>query len=105
MTEQTIRDILLIIASAALGILGKIFLTPKEFAEKGKAQSETIQIQGKTLADAFDEIRELRKEMDDLREQLKKYQRALERAIKHIRKIAPDEQIPDFLMDTGDIKK
>ena len=103
--EQLLRDLLVIVAGAALGILGKIFLTPKENAEMGKAQSETIQIQGRTLADAFDEINELRKEMDDLREQLKKYQRALERAIKHIRKIAPDEQIPDFLMDTGDVKK
>jgi hypothetical protein len=103
--EQLLRDLLVIIAGAALGILGKIFLTPKEHAEKGKAQSETIEIQGRTLADAFDEIRELRKEMDDMREQLKKYQRALERAIKHIRTLAPNDPIPDFLKDTGDFKK
>lgn len=66
--EQFIRDIILMLGSAALGALGKTLLTPKERAEKTKAQSETIEIQGRTLSDAFKEIDKFHEEMQSLRE-------------------------------------
>jgi len=62
--EQWLRDLLLILASALLGIFARNKLTPKE-------QAETIAVQGKTLSDAFDEIRELREEVKAVRDENK----------------------------------
>ncbi len=103
--SDLLRDFLVLLAGGAVTWFLKGRLTPKE-------QAETIQVQGKTLADAFDEIRELRKELHEnrkliaeLQETVGRYQRGIERAKKHARRLAPDQEPPDFLQDTGELNK
>jgi hypothetical protein len=59
--RQTLKDILLVVIGSAAGFLTQHYRRPQAVNdEHGRYQTETIESQGKTLADAFDQIHELR---------------------------------------------
>jgi hypothetical protein len=73
-------------------------------ASAGSINADTIIKLSKRIDEL--EARDITKEIriEDLERQVRRYARALDRAIRHIRQIDPGGELPDFLMDTGELK-
>ena len=108
-------DIISIVALASTFILGILQWrsSVREVRSKEHTNGATaLSINAETLAKLSRRIDELEardtekeKRINDLEEQVKKWRRAYNRAINHIRYLAPNADIPDFLLDTGELNK
>lgn len=106
MQDSSVTIIIAIIT--LIGVLGAPYISRR----LSGSRQDVIQSQGKSLADAFDEIRELRTELrsaedkiDELKSDVRKFRNAYAKAIRYIYDKNPDEPIPDFLKDSDRMPK
>lgn len=105
---QYIREVvMLVVGSIATWLITNIRPKQVKEDEHDKSQNQTIEIQGRTLAGAWDMIEKLQKhsisqdaKIKELDDALVKYTRALNRAYRFIGEHVRGVQVPDFLLDT-----
>lgn len=76
----------------------------------GRAQGRSVKVDienkyREMLAREIDERRKLMEEVEAIKEDNRKLRHAFTRAIAFIRVHLPDQEIPDFFLDTGDLKR
>lgn len=116
--NDKIEQIIINVLSWGAGLLSAYIIkvaVPKQVREDehDKHQTETIEIQGRTLADAWKRIEQLeardaekQKTINDLVKKLDEFRKAYNRALKWIHEYTPPTvAIPDFFQDTGELKK
>jgi uncharacterized coiled-coil protein SlyX len=105
-------SVVALVSTFILGIL-QWRSSVREQASKEKTNGATaLSVNAETLmklSKRIDELeaRDATKEarINDLEEQVKKWKRAYNKALIHIRTMAPDKPVPDFLEDTGELFK
>lgn len=76
----------------------------------GRAQSRSVKVDienkyREMLGAEIDERKKLMEEVESIKEENRKLRHAFTRAIAFIRVNLPNAEIPDFFVDTGDLKK
>lgn len=104
MSAETIISIVALVSTFVLGILQWGASSKNKRVEALSINAETITKLSRRIDELEKRDDEKQRRIDELETTVKKYARALERAMRYIKQKLPNEPIPDFLLDTGELQ-
>ena len=105
MSIETILSIVAIISTAILGFLQWGTSARHKPTEALGINAETITKLSRRIDELEKRDEEKERRIEELETEVKKWKRGYERQGRYIRSRLPNEELPDFLLDTGDLNK